>query len=336
MKRSSLGKAYHRIKDYSIRKRMAADKNCLDHLSKILPRVSLEPTNVCSASCSFCGYKFLKRKKGVMGSDLFQALVDDIIQIGSSELKLTPIVGDPLCDRDILTKIEYASSKKRFSTISMTTNLINLNLFDLDRFVNSGVNEMTVSTCIANAEMFRKNFGVDAYEKVITNLKNLITANNKFGRPINISIALRNNKPARSTLRSPEFKELVAMGAKISFLWDEYDNWLGLIKIEDLPNGNSYRAVHSRTAPCSQLYAGFIIGYDGTINICRCRDLNMELSVGIYPDVSLREAWEGSRIKKYRENWQKGYLPQICRNCLQYTSAYEHPLLIDTYRSLSL
>ncbi len=329
-----MGKTYHsHIKNRSIRKKMINDNNCLEHLSGILPRVSLEPTNICSANCTFCGYKYLERKKGIMDSALYQPLVDDIIEIGSSELKLTPIVGDPLCDRNILDKIEYASSKKHFSTISMTTNLINLHLFDMERFVNSGVSEITISTCVANSEMYRRIFGVNAYEKVIGNIKALISANNKCGKTININIALRNDKPARNTLKSPEYKELVAIGAKINFLWDEYDNWLGLIKIEDLPRGNSYRVIKSRTAPCSQLYAGFIVGYDGNINICRCRDLNMELSVGKYPADSLRDTWYGSKLIRLRENWVRGHLPGICRNCLQYTSVYDHPLLIDTYRN---
>lgn len=320
-----------------IRAKMIEDGDALEKLSKVLPRVSLEPTNACNARCGFCAYRLMERKKGVMDLDTYQGLVNDLIGMNVRELKFTPIVGDPLVDHNIVKKIEYAVSKDHFSRIYMYTNLINLHLFDAERFVNSGITDMTVSACIADSEMYRRVFGVDAYDKVIRNIKDLILANNKFGDPVDVLISLRNEKPKEKALNSPDYKELIAMGAKFEFLWDGYDNWSGLIEVGDLPEGNSFRIIESKQAPCAQLYNGFIVGYDGTINICWCRDLNLskELTIGKYPEDSLEEAWQGPELRQLRENWEKGDLTEICQRCLQYTSVYDHKLTQDTYERLT-
>lgn len=325
---------YHSTKIHIQKLKMMNDKSFLERLTQEIPRISLEPTNVCNANCNFCGYRYLKRKKGTMNMTLYESLVDELIKIDARELKFTPIVGDPLCDRNIIEKIEYAASKKYFSNIYMYTNLINLHLFDMDRLGNSGIDNIVISTCIANSEMYHRVFGVNSYEKVIHNIKSLISVNKKYGAPIDIEISLRNEKPAQIALDSLEYKELSAMGARISFMWDNYDNWLGLIRAEDLPKGNSFRRVKSIQVPCSQLYTGFIVGYDGKINICWCRDLDMELSIGRFPEVSLLEAWQGKKLRRLRENWKKGDIPGICQKCLLYSSVYDHPLLKDIYKEL--
>lgn len=313
---------------------MIKDTRCLEKLSTIMPRIALEPTNICNANCCFCGYRYMKRRKGVMRLDLYQLIIDEMVSLDCKELKFTPIVGDPLCDRSITKKIEYASLKNKFSTIYMYTNLINLHLFDIEHFVNSGITEVVVSTCIADKDMYRRVFGIDAYDHVIRNIKKLLVINDKYNCPINISLTLRNEKPVQKALDSPEYRELINLGANISFMWDQYDNWLGLIKIDNLPQGNTFREVKSIKAPCSQLYSGLIIGFNGKMSICWCRDIDMELFVGQYPDNSIQETWEGSALRELRENWKNGKIPKICLECLQYTSVYEHALLIDTYNRM--
>jgi len=324
---------FHQDGRNPIRAKMIEDGDALEKLSKVLPRVSLEPTNACNARCTFCAYRLMEREKGVMDFDTYQLLLDDLLGMDARELKFTPIVGDPLVDHNIIKKIECAASKNHFSRIYMYTNL---HLFDADRFVNSGITDVTVSACIADAEMYHRVFGVDAYDRVIRNIKDLVRANEKAGSPVDVVISLRNEKPIEKALNSPAYKELVGMGAKIEFMWDGYDNWSGLIDLGDLPKGNTFRVIGSKKAPCAQLYNGFIVGYDGTINVCWCRDLNLskELTIGKYPEISLEEAWQGPELKRLRENWQNGELPGICQRCLQYTSVYDHDLTLETYKNL--
>ena len=67
--------------------------------------LGIEPTNICNANCTFCGYRFLKKSKSTMSLDLFKKTVDDYASQGGGVLSLTPTVGDPLVDGKILEKI---------------------------------------------------------------------------------------------------------------------------------------------------------------------------------------------------------------------------------------
>jgi len=325
---------YYLKRGDAIKNRMIKDVRCLDILSDALHRVGLEPTNICNARCSFCAYRLHNGKKGVMDFELYQSLIDELVLINCREIKFTPIIGDPLCDRNIIDRIEYAASKEHFSLIYLYTNLINLGNYNVDRLINSGINSIAVSTCIADSKMYKRVYGVDAYEKVMRNIKHLFRVNKSNGDPVGVNIFLRNEKPIERALHSPDYKELMELGANIGFMWDDYDNWSGLIKLDDLPKGNIFRSVESKQAPCSQLYSGLIVDYGGRINVCWCRDPDKELEIGKYSDVTLKEAWEGTALMAIRDNWIKGDFPGVCQQCLQYTSVYDHPQLQSIYEAL--
>ena len=44
--------------------------------------LGIEPTNICNADCTFCGYSFLKKPKSTMMIDTFKRTVDDYASVG--------------------------------------------------------------------------------------------------------------------------------------------------------------------------------------------------------------------------------------------------------------
>lgn len=300
--------------------------NLLSKLEKIPLRTAIEPSSICNANCSFCAYKYSTRKKEVMGFEVYKEILKQIKDLGCRELKFTPIIGDPFLDTGFIDKIKYAKSLNCFDAIYTYTNLIGLEQNKVDDFIASGLTALTISTCLQNKEDFLRICGVDKFDKAMNNILTLLESNKKHGFPIDINFSLRHDKNFDLT-DSPYYQKIIEFTDKIKVLNDDYDNWCGLIKIKDLPKGQSFRKNQDKTIPCSQLYNGFIITSGGEVGACWARDINLDLKIGSIYQNNLNEVWQGGKIKQLRENWLRGELPLPCRECLQYTSVLEHTLI---------
>lgn len=300
----------------------------LSELSKIPLRVAVEQSNICNANCSFCGYRFMTREKGVMDFETYKKLLDQIKEINSPELKFTPLVGDPLVDKEIIEKIRHAKSLGCFKYIYTYTNLIGLKRDRVDEFVTSGLNAVTISTNLQDKEAYKRLYGVDVFDRVVDNICTLFDANKRNGSPLKIDITLKHDAGYEEPDSSPCFKKIAALTDKIQVLNEGYDNWCGLIKKEDIPKGRTFRNVGDKSIPCSQIYNGFIITHNGDVGVCWARDVDMKLKIGNIYDSTLRKMWKGDRLAEIRQQWLSGEVPNPCRDCLQYTSVLRHPLVL--------
>ena len=76
-------------------------------------------------------------KEGIMSFEIFKKGLDQFIQMGGSDISLTPIVGDPLIDPNLMEKIEYAlkTGKIKKSTFIPTVYYCLKTIFTkIDRF----------------------------------------------------------------------------------------------------------------------------------------------------------------------------------------------------------
>ena len=284
-------------------------------------RLAIEVTNICNANCSFCAYRYMERPKCVMSNDQFAHLLQRYAEYGGGELKFTPIVGDPLVDRDLICKIKMANEIPQIRYKYIYTNLIGLDQFDVTDLLLSGIDEIYISTTIGDRDMFKRIYGVDKYDLVMRNLKMLINENAKLGGKVGIHITLRCEKPYSHVYAGADYKEIKRLHrGKIWMLDDAYDNWTGAITEEDLPKGQRFRKLGKVVEPCSLFYKGLIILANGDVGACWCRDYDGKLIVGNIYESSLDDIWTGEKMKALRQNWYNGNMPKICRNCYQYTS----------------
>ena len=101
--------------------------------------------------------------------------------MGCRELKFTPIIGDPFLDQGFIDKIRYAKSLNWFTNIYTYTNLIGLEQSKVDDFVTSGLTALTISTCLQNRNDFKRIYGVDKFDKVMSNIFALLESNKNTG-----------------------------------------------------------------------------------------------------------------------------------------------------------
>jgi radical SAM protein with 4Fe4S-binding SPASM domain len=285
-----------------------------------ISRLAIEITNICNANCSFCAYKYMKRSKRIISNEDFRYLVEAYDNYGGGELKFTPIVGDPLVDKNFIEKIKIARWYPNIRHMYTYTNLIGLSNFNVNDLILSGINKIDISTCLADKEMYKRLYGVDKYDEVMSNLIKLFETNLKYNNPVKINVLVRCDKPYDETKESSYYKKLVEDFSCMPRLMENWDNWGGFIKEEDLPKGQKFRVVEDMSEPCSLLYRGVIILNNGDVGACWCRDFEGMLIIGNIFRNTLDEIWNGEKLKMLRDNWIKGAIPQVCKNCYQYSS----------------
>ncbi len=286
-----------------------------------MSRLAIEVTNICNAKCQFCAYRFLKRPKRTLTNGEFRFFIEKYVEYGGGELKLTPIVGDALTDKDLIEKIKIAKEYQKITHLYLYTNLIGLSQFDIKEFLNSGIDKIDVSTCLSGRETYKRLYGVDKYDEVLVNLKKLFQVNlEECGNKVKIDIIIRGEKLDGIPIIGPDYDYFVKEYRYHPRIIENYDNWTGLITEKDLPEGQKFREIVDMSKPCSLFYKGLIILANGSVGACWCRDLEGTLIVGNIYKNTLSQIWQGKKLQKLRDDWEQGKIPEVCKNCYQYTA----------------
>lgn len=283
----------------------------------------VETTNICNANCTFCGYRYMQRPKKVMPWETFEKAVRGFAEAGGGALNFTPTVGDPMVDKRLIDKIEFADSLPEIAEIFLYTNGILLNRFDTDRLLRSGLKRLAISTFIGDRDGYKLYYGRDKYAQVIDNIIAVAGRNRALGFPVMITLHLRIEGDKSTWYDTPIYRTLADLIGEdnISYL-EVYDAWGGLIKKDDIPEGTALDkplSVEEKTwSPCFELYRRVQILADGTVGACVCVDLEGEIKIGDINEQSLDEIWRGEKLAAYRRDWVTGSLPKVCQSCTRY------------------
>src|SRR3984957_9235579 len=135
-------------------------------------------TNICNAKCTFCAYPKVVANKtlqtGVMSFEIFKKAIDEWAAMGGQSLDLTPVVGDPLVDPGILDKVDYAVNRAGLKDVYLTTNAILINRNETyKKLIDLGIAAVYISTQGASKEAYETIYGVNNYERAMTDGRNL-------------------------------------------------------------------------------------------------------------------------------------------------------------------
>jgi len=288
--------------------------------------IGFELSNLCNANCTFCAYRFQKREKGKIKSELFDKVLGEYVTSNGGNISFSPTVGDPLVDKNIVDKINRAADFKEIKQIALYTNGILLKKIGFQNLLTSGLTQLSISTFIGSKEGYLKYYGVNKYDLVMSNILEISKLNAQMGFPVNITLHLRVDLDQQAWRNSPIFKEIkkYIKNKNISFL-TEYDNWSGKIFETDLPLGAKIETPidikEKSKSPCFEMYRRMHIYSDGNVGCCVCRDIEGEINIGNVQDQTITEIWNGKKLSNYRENWiSSGEMPNVCKGCTRYKS----------------
>jgi hypothetical protein len=293
-------------------------------LEKKLPAFGVERSNVCNARCSFCAYRlgYDKREKSIVTEKVLRKALDMFRDAGGASFSFISILGDPMTDKELLPNIKLIKSYPNVKNVNIYSNLIGFDNYDPDEFVTSGITILSVSICLGGAEMYKRLFGVDKYERVTQNLVSLLEANTRHGNPVKITLLVRMDYPAEKFYDRPLMEKISGhlTADKIDVLppdmWDDYN---GSVSKSEIPAGGVFRRnVGDKKEPCYALYRKMQVLNNGDIAVCSCRVSPQLVTGSIFDYKSIDDYWRGDALRKFRENWKNGAVPPVCAGCNHY------------------
>lgn len=317
-------------------------KKIEERLKKILFSLSIETTNICNANCIFCAYQHQKRGEGIMSMDLFKKIIYEYVDCGGGNIGLTPTVGEPLADKLLIERIKFSRQFTQIKKIGIYSNIISLKKFGIENIVTSGLTDLVVSTSGFDKDMYQRVYRSSMYEKMYSNLLELISINNKFNNPIDITVSMRSDMSLSETLNLKDYKYLIKFlpENKIDYKF-RYDNWAGKIKQKDLTGHMKLRNKNYaiRMSPCSEFFSGPHVYWNGDVGICGCRDVDgKELIIGNVNLEKINNIWYNSKHLKLMNEFIENPR-EICKNCSHYNNisifqTKENKVLLDAKKNI--
>jgi radical SAM protein with 4Fe4S-binding SPASM domain len=240
-----------------------------------------------------------------MKDNLFFDVIDRCVSEEVEHIDLGGF-GDPLMDKSILNKTEYA--KQKGLRVSLTTNAMLLNEKKTDQLLDYGVDGIAISF----DSIVKKD-----YENLRVGLNFDVVTNNIFNLLDNIREKELDTRVVVSCVALPD--EDISEDFKNYFR--EYDD-LYNFGISFIPLHNWSGEVGEKSSgiirvPCERLFSdSVIVRVDGSLSLC-CMDFNNLFSLGNVVENGLVSSWNSDKMKMFRKLHLSGRWDDmsICRTC---------------------
>ena len=314
-----------------------------------LNNINIETTSKCNLSCKFCAYDKRDLEKvplTTMSIENFDEIVNQSLNMGYKNIGLTPTTGDIFMDKDIMKKMDILELKSLLNSYYFYTNFIPIKeenikkLFHLKKLKSFGI-----SIYGHDEESFKlySNGSINSYNKLIKNLNFLLYCLTNLNLDLNglkIEISQRTKRgfdlgKSESEL-SKILKKLLANKIVDYSQNSEFNNWGGIVKEEDVKdlniklNDTNLKKIGS----CSLIYSRLMIGANGLVNACACRDANFTLAIGDLNKNKLNEIIniKNQKYKNLIDRQEKNDFPDVCKSCDFYRSIYKKNDFIWSFR----
>ena len=259
-------------------------------LDEYPPCLQIEPSSICNFRCVFCfetDKTFTNKKNGYMGRmslNLFKKIIDQ----AQNNIEFITLAsrGEPLACKEIVQMLVY--TKGKFLNLKINTNASMLDEEKCHAILSGGVKTVVFSADAADEKLYSKLRVNGKLKEVLKNIE--------------LFQKIRETQYSESSIISR------VSGVKFS---EEQDFtsmknlWNGLVDqvafVEYNPWENSYeKQSNTIDAPCSDLWRRMFVWWDGKTNPCDV-DYKSLLSVGKYPNKTLKQLWQSKSYNVLRE-----------------------------------
>ena len=255
----------------------------------------IELTSMCNLRCKMCFQAdqtfATKRFKGSMPFDLFRGIVDQAVEGGTKAVTLGSR-GEPLLYKDISKALYYLRNK--FIELKLVTNATKLTEKLCHDILSSNVNVLVFSVDACTEELYEKIRDHGSFKDVYRNIT-------RFEE-----IRAKEYSNSQTTTRISGVK-IMKEQDEIAFqkFWSEICDEVGMKR--SVERWNTYEnPVHADLiSPCHLLWERMYVLFDGNVNPCDC-DYKNELLVGNIQEKSIKEIWNGEKLRYLRESHLKG------------------------------
>ncbi len=268
-------------------------------LSRFPRTVQVETTNACNAQCVICPHKTMTRSIQTMDDETYTRVIDQCAEYHCRSVHLHNF-GEPMLDKNIIERIQYAKSRG-LKSVKLFTNGSILPERLAYGLATSGLDEIKISFDGASKEEFERIRYPLKFESVVRNIHRLVDTRNSNETHLKILVTCSSTTKKSDTM--------ILLEKKVdSFSFGKIHNWGDTDVVETLQK--------KIRKPCSRVWRTFTVLSDGTVSLC-CLDYDGKVIVGDTKSDPIVTIWKNDPYKKLRKLHSAGCQHEIsiCDAC---------------------
>lgn len=283
-------------------------------------RITVELTNQCNVSCTFCPRQSVDMEIGSMSMELYKKIIDEAA--GHLPVKLVIFFrGESLLHPEFIECVEYAK-KKGIGPVQYATNAFELSKDMADKLLETGIDFISFSLDTLDSKIYKKSRlcgDLDVSRENVIYLSEKCEERKKKGLQaptLQVStIEVEDYMPGQK-----EFIEFWKSYVDIVRVYYEHDD-----------NGKFRNAEIQKLLeeevpvrkPCRKLFTDLLVYWDGQLALCNydwrggLHDLNLN-------KMTIEEAWNSEVYEQLREAHNNDEIPDdiMCQKCQHWRIDY--------------
>lgn len=283
-------------------------------------RITVELTNQCNVSCTFCPRQSVDMKIGFMSMELYKKIIDE----ASDHLPVKLVIffrGESLLHPEFIECVKYAKDKG-IGPIQYATNAFELTNDMADKLLETGIDFISFSLDTLDPEIYRKS---------------RLCGNLDISRDNVIYLSKKCDEKRKEGLQVPtlqvstvEIEEYMPEQGKFIEFWKKYVDIVRVYYEHD--DNGKFRNVEVQRLleeevperkPCRKLFTDLLVYWDGQLALCNydwrggLQGLNLN-------KMTIEEAWNSKLYEQLREAHNNGEIADdiMCQNCQHWRIDY--------------
>lgn len=283
-------------------------------------RITVELTNQCNVSCTFCPRQSVDMKIGFMSMELYKKIIDE----ASDHLPVKLVIffrGESLLHPEFIECVKYAKDKE-IGPIQYATNAFELTNDMADKLLETGIDFISFSLDTLDPEIYRKS---------------RLCGNLDISRDNVIYLSKKCDEKRKKGLQVPtlqvstvEIEEYMPEQGKFIEFWKKYVDIVRVYYEHD--DNGKFRNVEVQRLleeevperkPCRKLFTDLLVYWDGQLALCNydwrggLQGLNLN-------KMTIEEAWNSKLYEQLREAHNNGEIADdiMCQNCQHWRIDY--------------
>ena len=279
--------------------------------------ILIDNCSACNLRCSMCDHKNIRkyRKIQIMDFGLYRELIEEIAREKPNARVWEIFFGDPFLCRDMPERIAYAK-QAGLQDVVLNTNGVLMTPEKSKAIIQAGLDAMYVGIDGATEETYNKIRVGGNFAKVLDNVlryRDLLSECGNGNQQLYVQFVV-------SDINEHEVEDFKLFWTEqgVSVKVRPKVSWAGLVEADNLRSNTDVDR-----KPCYWLMRTMSICADGRVALCAV-DLHCRVPCGNVCNKSLKELWHG-KLKEFRTMHKEkrfGELPKMCRNCMDWQSAY--------------
>jgi len=293
--------------------------------------INLEPTGKCNLRCTMCKRTYYDEQR------IQDLTFDRYLKIIGQFKYLNNIIftglGEGIMNKDFFRIVDHAKNIKKVDYIFVISNGTLLNREVCEKFVNSGIDKVSISFDGATKETYNSIRAGADYDKVLYNIKTLVDTKKRYGSNIIIHLGfvlMKKNahqmkeivnlahKLGVSTLSmgvvNPNFTGKSEMHQALAVHVDD----TAVKEAEDLAKSYGLGFEFIRDVPkgvCGYPWQGPYITADGYIATCCVNPDPRTFNFGNILETPYYELKNSQQVVSFRKDLASGGIPPNCKGC---------------------